>query len=172
MTEQERRRADIAAAADRRLAAIAAGTGPGYDVDDAPLASLVKSSRISKTKAALKKKPVKHEDPDSSDGSDFAVPATPSAASSDGGSVAAGKDSDGEENASVLTTMQKEYNRLVEQSKKMMTIELRRKMARLTKKITDLEQKGVRDKQAELKKAIQKREGKARKLTQGEKNKM
>jgi len=53
-----------------------------------------------------------------------------------------------------------------------MTTEIRKQLSKLTKKINDIEQKTVKDKQKALKKQIAKREGKARKLTQGEKNKM
>jgi hypothetical protein len=164
MTDQDRRRAEVAAAADRRMAALSAGAGPGYKVEDAEAsvpAPTPMDARLNRKSAATKKKAAstpkasrKHKDPDSdSGGSNFTIPATPSVGSSDDDADDGHDLSDSEKDATVLTGMQQEYNELVRQSKKMMTIELRRKMARLSK-------------------LIKKREGKARNLTQGERNKM
>ncbi|KAL7409269.1 SNF2 family N-terminal domain-containing protein [Mrakia frigida] len=179
LTEQEQRRATMLAAADRRLAAQASGSNPGYVIDDSQISSPSKSKskltseskpkpKTSKSKA--KPKP-QHRDPDDSDGSNFAIPATPS---SNGSQEDSDQDliDDEENEADEVRKLQQEYNALSEKAKKFMTTEIRKKLQKLTKRINDIEQKTVRDKQAALKRQIAKREGKARKLTQGEKNKI
>ena len=172
----------MAAAADRRLSAVASGSNPGYVVDDsqvtAPSITKTSSSKSkpkpkassSSYKSKSRSKP-QHRDPDDSDGSNFVIPATPS---DDGSQEHSDLDivDDIEEEADKLRELQQEHNALSQKAKKFMTIEIKNKLSKLTKKINDIEQKSVRDKQKLLKKQIAKREGKARKLTQGEKNKM
>jgi hypothetical protein len=153
------RRAD---AAEVRQLAMAAGQGPGYTINDSELAV-----------------PVKKEEQKEDDNSDEFVQLPDDYDSAEewdedkpdedvarallgvrGGGSAQEK----------LVALQKAYVDLQQKSKSSSSLSVVKQLRQLANKINQLEQKDVKDAEKRMKAEIRKKEGKERKLTQGEKN--